>query len=181
MKYAIVSSGGKQYIAREGEPIEVDRLQLDIGKPVEFKEVLLAVDGSTIKVGTPLVKGASVKGKVLDQVKAKKIIVFKYIPKERYRRKKGHRQQYTRVSIDKIMLPSAEKKATSKKEAGKAEKPPAKTATKKTASTVKKNTAKVSKKETGTSKEKKTTKAKSTSAKTGSKTSSTGKKSTAKE
>jgi large subunit ribosomal protein L21 len=180
MKYAIVSSGGKQYIAREGEPIEVDRLQLDIGKPVEFKEVLLAVDGTTINVGTPLIKGASVKGKVLDQVKAKKIIVFKYIPKERYRRKKGHRQQYTRVSIDKITLPSAEKKATSKKETDKAVKPPAKTTTKKAASTAKKSTAKVSKKETGTSTEKKATKTKSTSKKTGSKTSSTGKKSTAK-
>ncbi len=176
MKYAIVSSGGKQYIAREGEPIEVDRLQLDIGKPVEFKEVLLVVDGSTIKVGTPFIKGASVKGKVLDQVKAKKIIVFKYIPKERYRRKKGHRQQYTRVSIDKITLPLAEKKATSKKDTDKAKKPPAKTTTKKAASTAKKSTAKVSKKETGTSKEKKTTKAKSTSTKTGSKTSSTAKK-----
>ncbi|NOR89191.1 MAG: 50S ribosomal protein L21 [Anaerolineales bacterium] len=186
MKYAIVSSGGKQYIAREGEPIEVDRMQLEIGAPVEFKEVLLAVDGSTIKVGTPLIKGASVKGKVLDQVKAKKIIVFKYIPKERYRRKKGHRQQYTRVSIDKIPLASAEKKATSKKETAKAEKPPAKTTTKKAASTAKKSTAKVSKKETGTSKEKKSTKAKSTKAKststkTGSKSSSTGKKSTTKE
>ncbi len=181
MKYAIVSSGGKQYIAREGEPIEVDRLALDIGKPVEFKEVLLAVDGSTIKVGTPLIKGASVKGKVLDQVKAKKIIVFKYIPKERYRRKKGHRQQYTRVSIDKITLPSAEKKAASNKETDKAEKPPAKTTTKKKAtSTAKKSTGKVSKKETGTSKPKKATKAESTSTKTGSKTSSTGKKSTAK-
>lgn len=180
MKYAIVSSGGKQYIAREGEPIEVDRLSLDIGKPVEFKEVLLVVDGSTIKVGTPLIKGASVKGKVLDQVKAKKIIVFKYIPKERYRRKKGHRQQYTRVSIDKITLPSAEKKATSKKETDKAVKPPAKKTTKKAASTSKKSTEKVSKKETGASKEKKATKAKSTSTKTGSKTSSTGKKSTAK-
>jgi large subunit ribosomal protein L21 len=180
MKYAIVSSGGKQYIAQEGEPIEVDRLPLDIGKSVEFKDVLLAVDGSTIKVGTPLIKGASVKGKVLDQVKAKKIIVFKYIPKERYRRKKGHRQHYTRVSIDKISLPSTEKKATSKKETGKAEKAPAKKATKKAASKVKKSTGKVSKKETGTSKEKKVTKARSTSTKTGSKSSSSGKKSSAK-
>jgi large subunit ribosomal protein L21 len=142
--------------------------------------VLLVVDGSTIKVGTPLIKGASVKGKVLDQVKAKKIIVFKYIPKERYRRKKGHRQQYTRVSIDKITLASAAKKATSKKEADKADKPPAKTTTKKAASTAKKSTAKASKKETGTSKEKKATKAKSTSTKTSSKKPSTGKKSTAK-
>ena len=181
MKYAIVSSGGKQYIAREGEPIEVDRLSLDIGKPVEFTEVLLAVDGSTIKVGTPLIKGASVKGKVLDQVKAKKIIVFKYIPKERYRRKKGHRQQYTRVSIDKITLSSIEKKAKSPEETDKAEKPPAKTATKKAASTTKKSAGKATIKETGTSKAKKPTKAKSTSTKTGSKSSSSGKKSTSKE
>ena len=180
MKYAIVSSGGKQYIAREGEPIEVDRLQLEIGKPVEFKEVLLAVDGSTIKVGTPLIKGASVKGMVLDQVKAKKIIVFKYIPKERYRRKKGHRQQYTRVSIDKITLPSTEKIASSTKETDKAEKPPAKTTTKKPASAAKKSTGRASKKETGTSEKAKATKAEPTSTKTGSKASTSGKKSTAK-
>ncbi len=181
MKYAIVSSGGKQYIAREGEPIEVDRLPLDIGEPVEFKEVLLAVDGSAIKVGTPLIKGASVKGKVLDQVKAKKIIVFKYIPKERYRRKKGHRQQYTRVSVDKITLAPAEKKVTSKKETDKAEKPPAKKTTKKAASMAKKTTGTVSKKETATTKGKKATKAKPKSTKTDSKLSSSGKKSTAKE
>jgi len=182
MKYAIVNSGGKQYIAREGEHIEVDRLPLEIGKAVEFKEVLLSVDGSTIKVGTPVIKGASVKGKVLDQIKAKKIIVFKYIPKERYRRKKGHRQQYTRVSIDKITLPSAEKKAAGKKEADKAEKPPVKKATKKAAPTAKKSAEKTAKKETGTSKKAKDTKAKakSTSKKTGPKTSSSGKKSTAK-
>lgn len=180
MKYAIVSSGGKQYIAREGEPIEVDRLPLDIGKPVEFEEVLLAVDGTTIKVGTPYIKGASVKGNVLDQVKAKKIIVFKYIPKERYRRKKGHRQQYTRVSIDEITLPSAEKKALSKKETDKAEKPPAKTTTKKAASTAEKSTGKAPKKETGASEKTKAPKAESTSTKTGSKSSSSDKKSTAK-
>ena len=103
MKYAVVRSGGKQYIAREGETIEVDRLSLEIGKPVNFDEVLLITDGKKVQVGGPLVKGASVKGKVLDQFKSKKIIVFKYIPKERYRRKKGHRQHYTRVAIEEIV------------------------------------------------------------------------------
>ena len=60
MKYAILDSGGKQYVAREGETIEVDRLPLEIGKPVEFKEVLLVADNGKIAVGTPTVKGASV-------------------------------------------------------------------------------------------------------------------------
>ncbi len=115
MKYAVVRSGGKQYIAREGETIEVDRLPLEIGKPVSFDDVLLIADGKKVQVGGPLVKGATVKGKVLDQFKSKKIVVFKYIPKERYRRKKGHRQHYTRVEIEEIVTgkakPAAEEAA----------------------------------------------------------------------
>ena len=107
MKYAVVRSGGKQYIAREGETIEVDRLSLEVGKPVNFDEVLLITDGKKVQVGGPLIKGASVKGKVLDQFKSKKIVVFKYIPKERYRRKKGHRQHYTRVEIEEIVTGSS--------------------------------------------------------------------------
>jgi len=114
MKYAVVETGGKQYIAREGEMIEVDRLPLEIGKPVEFNQVLLIVDGKAVQVGDPLVTGASVKGVVLDQVKAKKIIVFKYIPKERYRRKQGHRQRYTQVRISEIVAGGAKKAAAAK-------------------------------------------------------------------
>ena len=114
MKYAVVESGGKQYVAREGETIEVDRLPLEIGKPIEFKDVLLVVDDGAIQVGDPLVKGASVKGEVLDQIKAKKVIVFKYIPKERYRRKQGHRQRYTRVRIGEILSGGAKKAAEAK-------------------------------------------------------------------
>ncbi len=113
MRYAILESGGKQYIAREGETIEVDRLPLEIGKPVEFDQVLLAVNDGEIFVGDPVVKGAAVKAKIVDQIKAKKIIVFKYVPKQRYRRKAGHRQKYTRVIVDKISLPAG-KKASSK-------------------------------------------------------------------
>ncbi|TFH37382.1 MAG: 50S ribosomal protein L21, partial [Anaerolineales bacterium] len=102
MKYAVLDSGGKQYVAREGETIEVDRLPLEIDNPVEFNEILLVVDNGNVAVGTPTVKGATVKGRVLDQIKAAKIIVFKYVPKQRYRRKQGHRQRYTRVMIETI-------------------------------------------------------------------------------
>ena len=125
MKYAILDSGGKQYIAREGETIEVDRLPLEVGKPVEFKEILLVADNGKVAVGTPTVKGATVKGRILDHIRAAKIIVFKYVPKQRYRRKQGHRQHYTRVAIEAITHAApAAKKAEPKAE--KDQKPAAK-------------------------------------------------------
>jgi large subunit ribosomal protein L21 len=117
MKYAILDSGGKQYVAREGETLEVDRLPLEIGKPVEFNDVLLIADNGDVAVGTPTLKGATVKGRVLDHIKAAKIIVFKYVPKQRYRRKQGHRQHYTRVTIDKISFGTAAAKKSEVKEA----------------------------------------------------------------
>jgi len=112
MKYAIINTGGKQYMAREGEAIEIDRLPLQVGDDVQWKEVLLLVDNGKIAVGDPFVSGANVKGKVVDQIKGTKILVFKYIPKERYRRRRGHRQRYTRVVIDKITQRTPRKKAT---------------------------------------------------------------------
>lgn len=161
MRYAIMESGGKQYIAREGETIEVDRLPLEIGKPIEFDQVLLAVNDGKVMVGDPLVKGASVKAKVVDQIKAKKIIVFKYVPKQRYRRKAGHRQKYTRVVVDEISLPggakTSEKKATEKEPAAKKKstkkKSTAKSATKK-ASEKKPSTKKASSKSASSKSEK---------------------------
>jgi large subunit ribosomal protein L21 len=127
MKYAVLESGGKQYIAREGETIEVDRVSMDVGQPIEFKEVLLVVDDSKVEVGTPHVKDALVKGTVVGQIKAPKIVVFKYIPKERYRRKRGARQRYTRVAIDQIALakPRAKAAAPAEVEKAKPAKPPA--------------------------------------------------------
>jgi len=112
MKYAIINAGGKQYVAREGETIEVDRLPLQVGEEVQWKEVLLLVDNGDITVGDPFVAGANVKGQVVDQIKGRKILVFKYIPKERYRRRRGHRQRYTRVEISKISQRKPRKKAT---------------------------------------------------------------------
>lgn len=147
MKYAVLESGGKQYIARPGEMIEVDLMPLDVGQPVKFKNVLLAVDGSSVRIGQPLIKGAVVEGKVVDQIKARKILVFKYKPRIRYRRKQGHRQRYTQVSIEKITLPkpASEKAeaapAVAAKASGAAPKA-AEAAPKKTASPAKKTTAK---------------------------------------
>lgn len=166
MRYAILESGGKQYVAREGETIEVDRLPLEIGKPVEFDQVLLAVNDGEVLVGDPLVKGAAVKAQVIDQIKAKKIIVFKYVPKQRYRRKAGHRQKYTRVLVDEISLPGAKKAAETKstEDQPAAEKKPAKKksaakpAAKKAAEkkpTAKKSASKTSTKKSGESKAKK--------------------------
>jgi large subunit ribosomal protein L21 len=111
MKYAVIHAGGKQYIAREGESLEVDRLPLQIGDPIQWDEVLLLVDDSKVAVGDPFVKGAKVKGKVVSQIKGPKVLVFKYIPKERYRKRRGHRQRYTRVMIDNISQTQPRKKA----------------------------------------------------------------------
>lgn len=102
MKYAIIESGGKQYRAVEGTAIDVDLLHLEAGDAVTLEDVLLVVDGETVKVGTPSVKGAVVKATVEDNVKGPKVVVFKYRPKKHYRVKTGHRQQYTRLMINSI-------------------------------------------------------------------------------
>jgi len=102
MKFVIVEQGGKQYQAAEGETIEVDRLPNEVGETLALKDVLLFVDDGKVKVGTPLVKGTTVQAKVLDHFKGRKILVFKYRPKQRYRVKTGHRQQYTRLLIESI-------------------------------------------------------------------------------
>ena len=122
MKYAIVVSGGKQYVAEEGGTIEVDKLPLEPGKAVTFDSVLLVVDNGKVSVGKPKVHGAKVKGKVLDQIKGPKIVVFKYKPKERYRRKQGHRQKYTKVSIEKITVSSTSKTGTKAESSAKSSK-----------------------------------------------------------
>ena len=102
--YAIVESGGKQYRAVPGTTVEVDRLQIEEGTQIDLDQVLLVADDEDIKVGTPIVKGANVKATVVEHYKGKKILIFKYIPSKRYRRKNGHRQQYTRLQIDEISV-----------------------------------------------------------------------------
>ena len=102
MEYAIVEKGGKQYKAIPGNTIEVDRMDVEVGDQVEFESVLLVSDGKKVKVGKPTIKGARVQTTVVAQVKAPKIIVFKYKPKNRYRVKSGHRQRYTKLQVDSI-------------------------------------------------------------------------------
>jgi len=104
MKYAIVESGGKQYKAVEGSTIVVDKLPVEADQQVVLDCVLLLVDGDTVSVGTPVVKGVQVKTTVLGIEKGPKIIIFKYRPKKHYRNKTGHRQQYTQLRVDSIVV-----------------------------------------------------------------------------
>ena len=102
MTQAVIKTGGKQYLVKEGEKIKIEKIEKKEGEEVEFKEVLFLEKDGKIKIGKPLVEGAKVVGKVLKQGRSKKIIVFKYKPKTRYRKKKGHRQPFTEVLIEKI-------------------------------------------------------------------------------
>ncbi len=102
--YAIIESGGKQYKAVPGSTVEVDRLHIEEGTHIDLDRVFLVADDEDIRVGTPTVEGASVKATIVEHFKGRKIIVFKYIPRKRYRRKRGHRQQYTRLQIDDISV-----------------------------------------------------------------------------
>jgi len=102
MRYAIIQSGGKQYKAVVGETIEVDRLSTEIGKKLNLEDILMVADGDSVIVGAPTVAGAKVAATVVDQIKAPKVIIFKYHPSKRYRLKKGHRQKYTRLLIDSV-------------------------------------------------------------------------------
>ncbi len=99
---AVIKTGGKQYIVTPGEKIKIEKIDKKEGSEIIFKEVLVLEKGKHLEIGTPLVKGAKVIGKVLSQGKNKKVIVFKYKAKTRYKVKKGHRQPFTEVEILKI-------------------------------------------------------------------------------
>jgi large subunit ribosomal protein L21 len=104
--YAILETGGKQYKVQPGDVIEVERLDGEVGAQVELGRVLmLGSDDEAPKFGNPGIEGAKVFGEVVSQGKGDKIIVFKYKPKVRYRRKTGHRQPVTRVKIGDIVGP----------------------------------------------------------------------------
>lgn len=100
--YAVIATGGKQYRVSEGDVIFVEKLTGEVDDSLVFTDVLTVVQDGDVKVGTPFVAGAKVTGKVLKQGKDKKIIVYKYKSKANYRRKQGHRQPYTKVTIEKI-------------------------------------------------------------------------------
>ncbi|OPJ55554.1 50S ribosomal protein L21 [Alkalithermobacter paradoxus] len=100
--YAIVETGGKQYRVQEGDTLFVEKLQANEGDVVTLDRVLAVSKDGSLVVGNPVVDGAKVDAKVVEQGKGKKIIVFKYKPKKDYRRKQGHRQPYTKIVIEKI-------------------------------------------------------------------------------
>lgn len=100
--YAIVDINNKQYKVEEGKYIEIDLLAEEENAKITLDRVLLVADGSSTNVGTPTIEGATVDATVLGSYKDKKVIVYKMKPKKGYRRKQGHRQQYTKIMINKI-------------------------------------------------------------------------------
>ena len=100
--YAVVQTGGKQYKVEKGETLRIEKIPGEVGSRVTFDKVLMVADGETIKVGQPVLENAAVSASIIEQDKAKKILVFKYKRRKRYRRKQGHRQPYTAIRIDGI-------------------------------------------------------------------------------
>ena len=109
MSFAIIKTGGKQYKVQEGDILSVEKLEheslpVQAGDKIVFDQVLLWANSADVKVGKPLVSGAKVEAKVIEEGKGKKKIVFRYKSKTRQRKKKGHRQPFTKVQITKITL-----------------------------------------------------------------------------
>ena len=100
--YAIINSGGKQYKIAEGEILRVGKIDGEAGSQVIFNNVLLFSDNENQQIGKPTLDNVEVEGRILEQGKEKKILVFKYKKRKRYRRTQGHRQEYTAVKIDSI-------------------------------------------------------------------------------
>ncbi len=100
--YAVIKTGGKQYRVQEGDVLKIEKLEAETGEEVVFDQVLALSNEEGFEVGRPYLENATVSGKVLEQGKNKKVMVFKYKPKRRYRKKTGHRQPYTRVKIENI-------------------------------------------------------------------------------
>ena len=102
--FAIIETGGKQYKVNEGDVIFVEKLEVAEGDKITFDRVLVVSDADGIKVGAPVVEGATVTANVVKNGKAKKVVVMTYKPKKNEKRKMGHRQPYTKVQIEKIAL-----------------------------------------------------------------------------
>ena len=102
--YAVVRSGARQYRTEVGGTILVERLPAEVGQQLELDEVLLVADGERVEIGQPTVDGAKVLATVVAQEKGPKIRIFRYRPRKRYRRRAGHRQRYTRLLVDEIVV-----------------------------------------------------------------------------
>ena len=131
--YAVFRSGGKQYRAAKGEVLRLEKIEADEGATIEFDEVLLVGEGKDIKVGSPLLSGGTVSGKVVRQGKSKKVPVVKFKRRKNYLRQGSHRQFFTEVEITGISASGAKKAAPKKEEAEKKPVAKKKAATKKPA------------------------------------------------
>lgn len=100
--YAVIKTGGKQYVVNEGDTLKVEKLPGEVGTTVDIPEVLAVGEGEAVKVGAPTVEGASVTAEILEQGKHKKIIVFKKKRRKGYTKKQGHRQSFTNLKIRSI-------------------------------------------------------------------------------
>lgn len=100
--FAVIQTGGKQYLVRSGDKIRIEKLDAKEGEVFSFDKILLVSDGEKTEIGTPFISGKKVEGKVLRQARNKKVIVFRYHNKTRYRKKKGHRQHFSEVEISDI-------------------------------------------------------------------------------
>lgn len=102
-KYAIIETGGKQYQALPGKTLEIEKMEGEVGQSIKFDSVLFKkVGDDKFEFGTPFIKNAQVKATIVKQIKGPKVIIFKFKRRNKYRTKKGHRQQYTVVKIDSI-------------------------------------------------------------------------------
>ncbi len=100
--HAIIQTGGKQYRVTEGDTLFIEKLEVEAGEKITFDQVLAVIDGDQVTVGAPTVAGASVEAEVVKNGKGKKIRIFKYNPKKGYRKRQGHRQPYTKVTVGAI-------------------------------------------------------------------------------
>lgn len=99
---AVIKIGGKQYLVKPGDKIKIEKINKKIGEEIIFDQVLLLEKNKKLEIGQPFIKGAKLTAKALRQAKGKKVIIFKYKPKTRYKKKTGHRQFFTEVEITKI-------------------------------------------------------------------------------
>jgi len=100
--YAVIKTGGKQYKVAAGEKLKVEQIPADIGQEISLDEVLAVGSGESVKVGTPLVQGASVKAVVLAHGRHDKVRIFKMRRRKHYQKRQGHRQNYTQIQIQSI-------------------------------------------------------------------------------
>lgn len=104
--YAILKTGGRQYEVRPGHVVKVEKLPGEVGDQVTLGEVLLFSDGENVQVGQPLVQDIAILGKIVEQGRHKKIVIFKHKRRKDYRKRQGHRQYYTAIRVDEIIHPA---------------------------------------------------------------------------